>query len=156
MMRRMNGERFVRRLADALPEAFASVDLVDEYDQAEWTTPEELARTQPHEDAWARTIALADAVQWIEREALAVNRRQCVAAIRPERADELHRFFAYMEQVIAAAADADLGWIMVELFEGIPWSEDVIEVLGPRTRELLRRAQIELEPYNRWIGSWGS
>ena len=154
MMRRMNGERFVRGLADALPEAFAGVDLVEKYDHTRWATAEELAQVPPGDDAWARTTALANAVRWIEQEALAISRAERAAVIRPDRADAIRRFFTYMETVIAGASDDDRGWIMVELFEGIPWTEDVIEVLGPRTTELLRQAQIDLEPYSWWIGRW--
>src|SRR4051812_37850351 len=108
------------------------------------------------DDGWARTIALADAVKWMESEALVVNRRRETTALRPERADVLRRFFAYMEQVIAdPACRADQGWIMVELFEGIPWVEDVIEFLGPDTAALLREAQDGLARYSGWIGNWG-
>lgn len=50
----MNGEDFVRGLADAVP----GIDLAEEYDYA--------AYSKPGEDAWATTIALADAVTWME------------------------------------------------------------------------------------------
>jgi hypothetical protein len=58
------------------------------------------------------------AVQWLEHEALVVDRRRARTAIRPERI------------------------------------EDVIEVVGPRTVELLRHAQVAPAPYNLWIGRW--
>src|SRR4051812_36462232 len=141
----MNGEQFVRGLADAVPEVFAGVDLAEEYDYAEYSAPDE--------DAWARTIALADVMRWLEDEALVVKRRKASTAIR--RPDVLRRFFAYMEEVLADhAGDSGRGWIMVELFEGIPWVEDVIDFLGPQTVALLREAQDVLARYNGWIGRW--
>ena len=150
-MRVGSGEEFVRGLAEAVPEVFAGVDLADEYDLSEWADEP----SGPDDDGWAQTIALADAVQWIEREALIVKRRRESTARRPERADVLRRFFAYIEQAIADTPDDDRGWIMVELFEGIPWVEDVIDVLGPQTVEQLRVAQRELRRFNSWIGDWG-
>src|SRR3954471_4036692 len=103
----MNGEQFVRGLADAVPEVFAGVDLAEEYDYAEYSAPDE--------DAWPRTIALADAVKWMEDEALVVKRRNASTAIR--RPDVLRRFFAYMEEVLVDhPGNSDRGWIMVELF----------------------------------------
>lgn len=141
----MNGEHFVRGLADAVPEAFAGIAVAAEYDYA--------AHEQPGEDAWARTIALADAVTWMEAEALVVDRRQASTAVR--RPDVLQRFFAYIEGVLVEhASDRDRGWIMVELFEGIPWVEDVIDFLGPHTTALLRDAQDVLARYNGRIGRW--
>jgi hypothetical protein len=128
------GERFVRGLADAVPEAFTGVDLADKYDQAEWTTAVELSRMGRDDDAWARIIALADAVSWIESEALVVDRPRGSTAIRPERADAIRRFFAYMEEVISGAAGRDRGWIMVELFEGITGAGAGAEhCAGPQT-----------------------
>ena len=40
------------------------------------------------------------------------------------------------------------------MFEGIPWTEDVVTYLGPQTTALLREAQNTLRPYSRWIGRW--
>jgi hypothetical protein len=147
-----SGERFVRGLDEAVPEVFAGVDLAGEYDLSEWAGEPR----RPEDDGWAQTIALADAVQRIERTALKVDRRRESTARRPEGEDMLRRFCAYMEQVIAETPEDDRGWIMVELFEGVPWIEDVIDVLGPRTVELLRVAQRELRRYNGWIGDWAS
>jgi hypothetical protein len=146
-----SGEEFVRGLAEAVPEVFAGVDLADEYDLSEWADEP----AGPDDDGWAQTIALADAVQWVEGNALVVHRRRESTKRPPEGADALRRFFAYMEQVIADAPEDDRGWIMVELFEGVPWIEDVIDVLGPKTIESLRVAQRELRRYNHWIGDWG-
>ena len=141
----LNAEQFVRGLADAVPEVFAGIDLAEKYGYVEYSAPDE--------DAWARTIALADAVKWIEDEALVVKRRQASTAIR--RPDVLRRFFAYMEEVLVDhPGQREHGWIMVELFEGIPWVQDVIDFLGPRTVALLREAQHVLSPYNACIGRW--
>ena len=141
------GERFIRGLATALPEAFGDIDLDAQYDYS--------AETAAGEDPWVRSIALADAVKWIEDSALDVARRHEKVAVRPEGEDPLRRFFGYMELVIARAErPEDAGWIAVEMFEGIPWTEDVIAYLGPRTTALLREAQNTLRPYSRWIGRW--
>ena len=141
----ISGEQFVRGLANAVPEVFAGIDLAEEYGYAAYSAADE--------DAWARTIALADAVKWMEAEALVVSRREESTAVR--RPDLLRRFFAYVEEVLVAQSDdSDRGWIMVELFEGIPWVEDVIDFLGPQTTALLREAQDVLARYNGWIGTW--
>lgn len=145
----MIGEPFVRGLAAALPEAFAGIDLVDEYDFSA-----EVGEDEVDEDGWGTTLALGHAVRWIEERALAVSRRSERTAIRPEGEEPLRRFFAHMEAVIADTPEDEQGWIAVELFEGVPWTEDVIDVLGPHTRALLRRAQVQLAPYNGWIGRW--
>jgi len=148
------GERFVRGLAAAVPEAFADVDLAGEYDHTVWTSVDETTSPGGPDDAWARTIALADAVRWIEDHALIVKRRRMSTSVRPGGADPLDRFFAYIEEHLRSAPAQDRGWISVELFEGIPWVEDVLDHLGPRTVELLREAQIDLRRFNRWIGRW--
>lgn len=60
-----------------------------------------------------------------------------------------------MEEVLVEqASDRDRVWIMVELFEGIPWVEDVIDSLGPQTTALLREAQDVLALYAGCIGRW--
>ena len=141
------GERFIRGLAAALPEAFGDVDLDAEYNY--------VAETAAGEDPWVSTIALADAVKWIEDSALHVVRRRETVAVRAGGEDPLRRFFGYMELVIARARrPEDTNWIMVEMFEGIPWTEDVITYLGPETIALLREAQDALRPYSSWIGRW--
>jgi hypothetical protein len=70
-----DGERFVRGLAAALPEAFAGRDLSDAYDYS--------AESASDEDPWAMTIALADAVRWLEDHVLDVDRRAQTCALRP-------------------------------------------------------------------------
>jgi hypothetical protein len=141
------GERFIRGLAAALPEAFGDTDLDAEYNYS--------LETAAGEDPWVRSIALADAVEWIEHRALEVVRRRETVAVRPQGEDPLRRFFAYMEEVIARAKrPADTNWIAVEMFEGIPWTEDVITYLGPQTTALLRNAQNTLRRYSSWIGRW--
>ena len=141
------GERFVRGLAAALPEAFGDVDLEAEYDYG--------VETAVDDDPWVRTIPLADAVKWIEDSALHVDRWRQTVAVRPGGEDPLRRFFGYMELVVARAErPKDTNWIKVELFEGIPWTEDVISYLGPETVALLREAQDTLRRFNSWIGRW--
>jgi hypothetical protein len=141
------GERFIRGLAAALPEAFGDTDLDSEYNYS--------LETAPGDDPWVYSIALADAVEWIEHQALHVVRRRETVAVRPDGEDPLRRFFAYMEFVIArAGGPRDTGWIAVEMFEGIPWTEDVITYLGPHTTALLRNAQNTLRRYSSWVGRW--
>jgi hypothetical protein len=141
------GERFIRGLAAALPEAFADADLGAEYNYS--------LETAAGDDPWVRSIALADAVEWIEQRALEVVRRRETVAVRPGGEDPLRRFFGYMEVVIARAdGPADTTWIAVEMFEGIPWTEDVIAYLGPHTTALLRSAQNTLRRYSSWVGRW--
>jgi hypothetical protein len=141
------GERFIRGLAAALPEAFGDTDLDAKYNYA--------AETAAGEDPWVRSIALADAVQWIEDKALDVVRRRETVAVRPGGEAQLTRFFGYMELVVGRAdGPKDTNWIAVEMFEGIPWIKDVITYLGPQTTALLREAQDTLRPYSRWVGRW--
>jgi hypothetical protein len=142
-----DGERFIRGLAAALPEAFGDSDLDAQYNYA--------AETSAGEDPWVCSIALADAVKWIEESALHVVRGRESVAVRPGGEDPLRRFFGYMELVIARAGrPEDITWIEVEMFEGIPWTEDVITYLGPATIALLREAQDTLRSYSSWIGRW--
>lgn len=140
------GKRFVCGLVAAVPEAFGE-DREAAYDY----TP----LSAEGDDPWARTIALDDAVVWIEDVALDVDRRAQTCAVRPDGEDALRRFFGYLEQVLETSTDehGDV-WLAVELFEGIPWTEDVIEYLGPRTRALLLHAQDALRMDNCWIGRW--
>jgi hypothetical protein len=101
------------------------------------------------------TMALADAVRWLEDHVLDVDRRAQTCVLRPTASETLRRFFSYIEQVLEATAGGSrTGWMQVELFEGVPWTEDVIGYLGPRTTALLRDAQQTLQPYNGWIGRW--
>lgn len=134
------GEVFVRRLAKALPEAYVGVDLPDAYDFADDMTPRDRQR-YPDDDGWATTIALADAMRWLETEALVVDRRRRSTTVPPGSVEALRRFFAYVEQAITDCEPDQRGWIMVELFEHVPWTEDVVEYLGPETVGLLRQAQ---------------
>lgn len=144
----INNERFVRGLADAVPQAFASKDVADEYDYVDYATE--------GDQAWVATIPLADVVTWLEAEAMAVDRSAQSVQILPGGHEPLAAFFNYMEETIAAAEDqSDRNWIMVELFEGVPWIEDVLQYLGPRTVALLRTAQRVLAEHNGWIGNWG-
>jgi hypothetical protein len=70
--------------------------------------------------------------------------------------DPLRRYFDYVEPL---ASDPDRGMqnlLMIELFEGVVWVEDVIDYLGPHTRALLARAQVELAHGNSAIGRWSA
>ncbi len=76
-------------------------------------------------------------------------------AIVLEGAEEaLRRFWAIME---LAAEDADgprRTLLMIELYEGVGWTDDVIEYLGPRAVELMNAARIALADANGQIGRW--
>jgi hypothetical protein len=148
MLAMTEGESFVRGLAAAIPEAFAGADLDETYNYAEYTAADD--------DPWVKTIALADAVEWIEAQVLDVDRRLETVAVRPRCEDALERFFSYMEHVIAAAAAKPerTNWIAIELFEGIPWTENVSDYLGAHTLALLRDAQATLGVDSGWIGRW--
>jgi hypothetical protein len=136
-------ERIIRGLAAALPEAFAGRDLVEEY--ADWGEPE-------HD--WLAYIAVPDARTWIERNALDIDPIGCVARVRPGGEDALRRFFEYFE-ALAADPDRDMqNLLMIELFEGVPWVQDVIDYVGPNTRAVMRRAQEHLAWCNGAIGRW--
>ncbi len=118
----MDERGFVERLIEALPEAFEAED-----------------REDFAEDPLTY-LALAQAVFWLEDAA--------------DRDHAMRRFWTFIEaEALAGAGDEDLeNLIMIECFEGIGWTKDVLDLLGPRTRVLLRKAEAELEPYNSQIG----
>ena len=132
----MDAAAFVGRLGEAVPEA---------RDGRHWTAEEPL----PY-------LALADARQWIEDHALAVSGDPATAAVRVGYVDLMRRFWEFVEtEAQAGQGDRDLeNLLQIECFEGVPWVEDLIEFVGPRTRELLVDAQTSLAPYNRAIGRW--
>lgn len=136
----MENERFVRALAATLPEAFEGLDV-------------EVAYFSPSDEhGWDTYVPLARARDWIEDHALAVDRRSETVEIR--RAEILQRFFGFIESVAQGADQSTQNLLMIELFEGTPWTEDVLRFLGPETVALLRQAQVVLAPYNGWIGRW--
>jgi hypothetical protein len=133
----MDDETFIRGLADALPEAFAGRDLREEYFD---------------DGVWLRYIALPHARSWIEDNAIRVAiLRQHVTVLRE---DALRRFFDYVEQVADGADDATQTLLMIELFEGTVWTEDVREYLGPHTQALLEEARVMLAWCSGAVGRW--
>ena len=91
---------------------------------------------------------------WLEEHTLKINPLRRVARVRTGTEDALRRYFAYVEPL---AADPDRGMqnlLMIELFEGVVWVQDVIDYLGPDTRALLARAQVALADANSAIGRW--
>jgi hypothetical protein len=78
------------------------------------------------------TIALADAVRWLEDHVLDVDRRAQTCALRPTAPETLRRFFSYIEQVLGGRAGGSrTAWMQVELFEGVPWTSSAIWVRAP-------------------------
>jgi hypothetical protein len=140
---RVDEERFVTGLAAALPEAFADRDVRDEY-------------YVDYDDSWLTYPALGDARMWLEEHAIRISLAARQVAVLPGGEDRLRRFFAYMEEVAAGADDDErlANLLMIELFEGVVWTEDVIEYLGPRTRALLEDARVLLADANHAIGRW--
>jgi len=56
-----------------------------------------------------------------------------------------------------AADDADgprRTLLMIELYAGVGWTEDVVDYLKPRALELMHAARIELAWCNGQIGRW--
>jgi len=78
------------------------------------------------------------------------------AIVRAGAEEAMRRFWALME---LAAEDADhprQTLLMIELYEGVGWTEDVIGYLGPRAVELMHAARNELADGNGQIGRWAS
>ena len=113
----MDSERFIRGLAAALPEAFAGRDLEEEY-HTDWGEPEH---------RWLAYVALADARMWIEDHALDIGVLPRVARVRPGGEDPLRRYFDYVEPLASDPDRSMQNLLMIELFEGVVWVEDVIE-----------------------------
>ena len=134
-----SGKAFVLGLAAALPEAFAGRDLEAEYGYGlQYPQPWD----PPDYDGWLGTIALDDAVAWISEYAVECDGRAETSAVRSGGEKYLRPFFDYMESVIHEGADYPaIHWIDTELFKAVPWTEAVIEYLGPQTVRRLRIAQ---------------
>ncbi len=78
------------------------------------------------------------------------------AIVREGAEEAMRRFWTVME---LAAEDADgprQTLLMIELYEGVGWTEDVIGYLGPRAVELMHAARIELAWCNGQIGRWAA
>jgi hypothetical protein len=140
----VDSEGFIRGLAAALPEAFAERDLEAEY-YTDWGEPEL---------RWLSYVALADARIWIEENALKVDPVRRVARVRPGAEDAVRRYFGYVEPLAADPDRSMENLLMIELFEGVVWVQDVIDYVGPDTRALLARAQVQLADANSAIGRW--
>ena len=140
----IDSERFVRALAQALPEAFAGLDLAEQFSSNDPAVPDE---------NWWVTIALSRAVVWLSSQALELDVRAQTTTILPGGDDPLRRFFDFIESELRLRGGAP-GWMQVELFEGVAWTEAVIEFLGPLTVASLRDAQRTLAWCNTMIGRW--
>jgi hypothetical protein len=132
---------FVEALMAAVPEAFA----------------DERERQRYREEPLVYG-ALADARIWLEEHALdlpLIGQRR-PARVRPEHAGALRRFWNFVEeQAQAHQGDREVETLLqIECFEGVGWVEDVMDLVGPRTRVLLLDAQDWLAPYNRAVGRW--
>lgn len=180
----LSDEEFLHALADGLPEAFPPVrDQLDYYagddgvllyvvlaDARRWIEDNVLVIERPgytgemHQqicealgraayygsigDVSARDVDL-DRIEALDR-ALSPPH----ATVRPGAEGALHRFWAVIER---AAEDADgprQTLLMIELYEGVGWTEDVVGYLGPRALELMHAARIELAWCNGQIGRW--
>jgi hypothetical protein len=139
----MHEERFVIGLAAALPEAFAGRDVRGDY-------------YVEYDDSWLIYAALADARVWMEEHAIRVNIARRIVTVLPGGEERLRRFFDYVEEAAADAVEDEqlANLLMIELFEGVVWTDDVIEYRGPRTRALLEDARIALASANSAIGRW--
>jgi len=180
----LSDEEFLQALVDGLPEAFPAVhEQLDYYfddgrvllyvvlaDARRWVEDNVLVIERPgytdemHQqmcEALGRAayygsigdVSVGDAD--LDRlEALDRGLPPPHATVRPGAEGALQRFWAVIE---AAAEDADgprQTLLMIELYEGVGWTEDVVDYLGPRALELMHAARIELAWCNGQIGRW--
>ena len=130
----MDREAFVRALIAQVPEA---------HDPQYWFDDD--GSPLPY-------IALADTRTWLEDHALDIRTAPLRASVRPGSEDLFQGFWDFIE-IQAASTDRDLrNLLAIELFEGVWWTEDVMEYLGQRTRELLEEARVRLASTNDAIG----
>jgi len=137
------GKAFVEGLAAALPEAFAGRDLQQDYGYGlQYPEPWH----PPDYDGWLGTIALCDAVIWLGGHAVTYEAgRYVVDGADGEK--YLRAFFGYIESVVEDGADyPGIHWIDSELFDGLPWTEGVLECVGPLTLGRLRLWQNRYKP----------
>lgn len=78
------------------------------------------------------------------------------AIVRAGTEEAMRRFWAIMELAAEAADGPRQTLLMIELYEGVGWTEDVIEYLGPRALEVMHTARNELADGNGQIGRWAS
>ncbi len=147
------GKTFVEGVTSALPDAFAGVDLKERYGYGlEYPQP----WNKPDYDGWLGTIALSDTVSWLGQHAVACDPRAETTSVRPGGEKHLAALFDYIERLIAEAGDyRGIHWIDSELFDTVPWTEAVVEHLGPLTVARLREAQeIRAEYGHTNVGRW--
>jgi len=148
------GEAFVRGLVEAVPGAFEGKDLRAEYGYGlDYGSFEDNGLPS---DGWLSTIALCDAVAWLGMNAIVADASTETSVLLPGGEALLRGLFDYIEQVLVEGGDDPyLHWIDSELFDGAPWTESVIELLGPHTVRALRAAQESRGRYGiRGVGRW--
>ncbi|WP_354697222.1 hypothetical protein [Paraconexibacter sp. AEG42_29] len=102
-------------------------------------------------------VAFGDAREWIEKNVLVhAYVSEPRTSVRPA-----HRatFVEFWELVERAAEDADRDrrlLLMIELYEHVGWTDDVLAYLGPNALELLDAARTELAHSARQIGRWAA
>jgi hypothetical protein len=124
----------------------------------------ELRAALPQWEEWAEPYdvdpelsypTLSACLRWLMTEVLDRPLFGRKVTVRPGREDDMRAFWAFVERA-TAEGDRDVHTLLqIELFEGIYWTEDVVEWLGPRTRALLDEARVWLRPYNRSVGRRG-
>jgi hypothetical protein len=119
-------ERFVRSLAAAVPEAFADVDIEDEY-----------GKSDGH---WLAVMALEHVVREVQiRTTKFKLRRDRYSTVIPGSDELLRRFFDFIESELERTP-GNRPWIMIGLEEGgAPWMEDLAAYAGPQACELMQR-----------------
>jgi len=179
----LSDEEFLHALADGLPDAFPPEDLDDYVDEDDvqlyialgdarcWIednvllierlgfTDEMLEQVAQALGKAAYHASIGDASGGdadLDRVVEAIDRDLPPphAIVREGAEEALRRFWAIME---LAAEDADgprRTLLMIELYEGVGWTDDVIEYLGPRAVELMNAARIALADANGQIGRW--
>ncbi len=132
---------FVQQLARMFPEAFdaAGFPLDDYLDDDDVDAYAALGRVRTH----------------LEQQMLQFHPLRHRASVRLGCEQRFAQLWGLIEEALLDADDQLKTVLMIELFEGVGWTEDVLQYLGPRTRELLREAQSVLQPYNDQIGRWG-
>lgn len=136
----VDSRSIVEKLMTALPEAFDAIE-----DREHYLGKEPL----PY-------AALGDARMWLEDHALDISIVPRRATVRPEYDDAFRRFWNFVEhEAQTGQGDADLETLLqIECCEGVGWVEDVLDYVGPATRELLVDAQHRLAGDSSQVGRW--
>lgn len=180
----LSDEEFLQALVDGFPEAFPCGDVDDYVDEDGrvllyiavgdarcWLEDDVLLIERPgltdemleelvqafgkaayHASIGDASVAEPDLDRVVE--AIDRDRPPPHAIVRAGAEEAMRRFWTVME---LAAEDADgprQTLLMIELYEGVGWTEDVIGYLGPRAVELMHAARIELAWCNGQIGRW--